>query len=143
MVIIDGNDSILGRLATNIAKKLLEGEEVHLVNAENIVISGTTKSVFLKYLERRNLTNKQDPTRAPKWPKMPDMMVKRIIRGMLPIKKTRGREAFKKLRVYIGNPGYENPITIEQASTKKDNKNLKKFTTVKEVCKLIGWREKA
>ncbi len=136
MIVIDGEGSILGRVASKVAKKLLEGEEVHLINAEKMIVSGNGKTIISKYLVRRSLKNKADPEKSPKWPRVPDMLVRRIIRGMLPYKKAKGREAYKRLKVYIGNPGYDKTTKIEEAKPGE----IKKYITISELCKMIGWR---
>jgi len=38
--VIDADGLILGRMASLIAKRLLEGERIEIVNAENAVVSG-------------------------------------------------------------------------------------------------------
>ena len=80
MIIIDGTDCIFGRLATKIAKKALQGEEVQLINAEKMVMQGNPKEIAEKYLERRRAKHKGNPENAPKWPRLPHMLVKRMIK---------------------------------------------------------------
>ena len=47
MAVIDANGLILGRLASTVAKRLLSGdEEIHIVNAEKAVISGSRASTL-------------------------------------------------------------------------------------------------
>ncbi len=98
---IDATGSVLGRLASVVAKRLLEGEEIVVVNAELAVISGDRVSVLNEYKEIREIGSQ---TSGPFFPRMPDKIVTRTIRGMIPYQKPRGREAFKRLRVYIGIP---------------------------------------
>ncbi len=136
MIVVDGNGAVLGRLASKVAKKLLEGEEVHVINAEKLVISGNGKTIIERYLERRRLKNKADPEKSPKWPRVPNLLVRRIIRGMLPYKKAKGREAYRRLKVYIGNPGFDKAEKFEESI----KKGFKKSITVEELCKMIGWR---
>ena len=40
VTIIDGEGLVLGRLASTVSKRLLNGEEITIVNAEKIIISG-------------------------------------------------------------------------------------------------------
>jgi len=101
MAVIDATGSVLGRLASVVAKRLLEGEEIVVVNAELAVISGDRVSVLNEYKEIREIGSQ---TSGPFFPRMPDKIVTRTIRGMIPYQKPRGREAFKRLRVYIGIP---------------------------------------
>lgn len=100
-ICIDANNMIAGRLASRIAKELLKGEKVAVVNAEKAVLSGNPKHLIEIYTEKRE---RGDPYHGPFYPKEPDMILKRIVRGMIPRKKTRGRDAFKKLRVFISVP---------------------------------------
>ncbi len=136
MLIIDGKGLILGRVASIAAKALLNGEEVHVVNSEELIIQGNKKYIVEKYKARRRLRNKQNPEKSPKWPRVPNLLVRRIIRGMLPRKKASGRSAFKKLRVYIGNPKNLEGKVLDEAKPK----HLAKYITIKELCHELGWR---
>ena len=53
MKIYDAKDQILGRMATRVAKDLLKGENIVIVNCENACISGNPKKTIEQYLERR------------------------------------------------------------------------------------------
>lgn len=139
MVVIDAENARIGRLSTHVAKALLKGEEVHVVNAEKAVISGNPKDVLAKYQERRSYQYKGNPDKSPKWPKAPHLFVRRLIRGMLPRKKARGRAAYKKLRVYAGKPEAVkgDAKRIEGA----DMGELCKYMRISELCKLLGHKE--
>src|SRR6056297_3435408 len=99
-VVVDARDCILGRVASQVAERALDGERVAVVNAERAVITGSEDDVMKTYRTRAELGS----DRGPNYPKRPDMIFKRSIRGMLPHKKPRGREAFEGIRVYVGNP---------------------------------------
>ena len=104
MQVIDGSEHIMGRLATHIAKQLLDGEEVIVVNAENIVITGGREQILKDYKERRD-RGVAGPNRfGPYYPRMPDRLFKRTVRGMVPFNQPRGRNAIKLLKVYMGVP---------------------------------------
>ena len=104
MQVIDGSEHILGRLATHIAKQLLDGEEVIVVNAEKIVITGRKEQILKDYKERRD-RGVSGPNRfGPYYPRMPDRMFKRSVRGMIPFDQPHGKTAYKRLKVYIGVP---------------------------------------
>ena len=45
VTIIDASNLLLGRLASIIAKRLLSGEEIIVVNAEKAVISGNRENI--------------------------------------------------------------------------------------------------
>ena len=71
-LVIDGSNHILGRLASIVAKKLLQGERVVVVNAESIVVSGERRRVIEGYkriLEVRTLRNpEKGGVRRPRTP---------------------------------------------------------------------------
>lgn len=101
VMIVDASNQIAGRLASCVAKELLKGSRVFLVNAESAIVSGDP--VYLKKTFDAKY-KRGDPYHGPFFPRMPDMMLKRIIRGMLPYKKAKGRAAMKRLRVFISVP---------------------------------------
>jgi ribosomal protein uL13 len=87
-----------------VAKELLKGKRVHVVNAEKALISGRKEAVFDHYkawLRARTLTS---PRKGPFHYRYPEDILRRTIRGMLPYDKPRGREAYKRLRVHRGIP---------------------------------------
>jgi len=106
--VYDASDKVLGRLASHVAKQLLStvkagnGARVIIVNAENAVVSGKKTEVLRDYKSKRELNH---PRKGPFFPRMPDKILKRTVRGMLPYQRTSsGRTAFKNLRVEIGTP---------------------------------------
>ncbi|MCK4522159.1 MAG: 50S ribosomal protein L13 [Nanoarchaeota archaeon] len=138
-MIIDGNNLILGRVATFAAKKALLGEKVDIINCENIVITGNKKDIIAKYKRKKTMGV---PSKGPFQPKKPDMFVRKIIRGMLPYKQPRGRDAFEKIKCYFGVPGSlkEKAATIKTAEVDKvPNLN---YITVGKVCEVLGWQRK-
>ena len=137
MKIYNGENMILGRLAAVVAKDALLGEDVVVINCEKIVISGRKSNTFARELQRRK--RKGYPLKSQARSRLPDRFVRRGIRGMLPWKSARGREAFKKIMCYIGTPKnveLKEVITIPTASAAK-LPTLKR-TTVGEVCTQLG-----
>jgi large subunit ribosomal protein L13 len=101
MTIIDGTNLRLGRLASSVAKRALRGEEIIILNTEKCVITGKKRSVIKDKRDMRQIGSRY---KGPFLPKRADRIVKRAIRGMLPYKKKRGREAMGRIRTYIGIP---------------------------------------
>lgn len=99
--VIDADGLVLGRMATAVAKRLLQGEEIHIVNAEKAVITGDPEATVRNWEFKRNVGTRR---KGPFYPRMPDRMVKRTVRGMLPYREPRGRKAYRALRCYIGVP---------------------------------------
>ncbi len=118
MVTIDATGLVLGRMSTYIAKRLLSGEQVNVINCEKAVVSGSKSKV-----ERlKKLRDMGGPFHGPFYPKRADRVVKRTIRGMLPYKQARGRDAFSRVRCYLGQPdgiAMKNFISIPEASGDK------------------------
>ncbi|MAF89003.1 MAG: 50S ribosomal protein L13 [archaeon] len=117
MTIIDGKNLKLGRLASNVAKRALEGEEIIIINSEKCVVTGNKKSVIKDKREMRQIGTRY---KGPFLPKRADRIVKRAIRGMLPYKRKRGREAMARIRTHIGIPEEfveqaKNAETVEEA----------------------------
>lgn len=97
---LDASDQIAGRLASSVAKMLLKGDKVFIVNAEKAVVSGNKKKVEEDFKVK---VARGDPYHGPFYPRHPDRILKRFVRGMLP-KSPRGREALKNLKVFISVP---------------------------------------
>lgn len=129
MLYIDANDMVLGRLASTVAKKLLNGESVCVVNAERSVIMGRPESTLAEYKEKRA---RGDPYHGPFFPRTPERIFKRTVRGMLPYKTARGSEALKRLKVFISIP---NELKGKEFMVIKNagNKAEQKFTTLEKL----------
>jgi large subunit ribosomal protein L13 len=136
IIIFDASNLILGRMATVVAKHLLQGEKVVILNSEKAVISGKRLSKTREAKEKLKIGHHR---KGPYWPRQPDRYVKRAVRGMLPRGSHKGKEAYKRLRVFIGVPSVykDNPTsTITEAKAEK----LRCSTiTVGELVKEIGW----
>jgi len=105
VVIVDCSSHLVGRLASILAKELLNGQKIVLTRCEEANISGSlfrNKLIFSKFLQKRNNTN---PWRGgPIHYRTPSRMIWRVIRGMLPHKTKRGAAALKRLKVMDGVP---------------------------------------
>jgi len=146
-VYIDATNHRVGRLATRVAKMLLENKSVIILNAEKAVFLGEFKKVLEKWkdwFEIRTLTN---PRRGPFHHARPDLFLKRRIRGMLPSywKHKRSRVVFRRLKVFIGVPKkYEAvPKTIIRDAVIDPSSGKYKFVYLKDLCKELGWRQRA
>ncbi len=136
MIVIDASGAPLGRLASHTAKKLLSGEAVIIINAEKALISGGAKDIYAKYKRRLDLTNRANPRKALKFPRVPDRIVRRTVRGMLNHKTERGSRAYRRLKVLMGDPkGY-----AEKAERYAAGKVPRKSVSVLELSKMLGWK---
>ena len=134
MILINAENRVIGRLATFVAKKALQGEEITIVNAEKAIITGSKKDAVRKYRSKMDIRGKGNPEKGPKFSRMPDRVLRRSIRGMLPWKSIRGRDAYRKVHAYIGIPEeFEG-----KAFTETPERQVKKFVELGIVCKLLG-----
>ncbi len=139
-LVIDCDSQILGRLASNVAKMLLKGERVTLINAEKAAISGHESNIIANYKQKLEFKDKANPEHSPYWSRRPDFLVKRIVRGMLPYKKATGREAFKRLRVYIGMPTEITKGSISKEKGKNKQETYEGTMTIKQLSERLGYR---
>ena len=102
--IVDASNLILGRMASYVAKKALTGNRMVVLNAERAVISGTKERVVARAKQKLKTRTLGNLEKGPTHPRKPDGYVRRVIRGMLPWKKPSGKQAFHRVRVYIGTP---------------------------------------
>jgi large subunit ribosomal protein L13 len=135
--VIDGEGLILGRMASLIAKRLLAGEAIEIINAEKIVVSGKRQMVVEKEKEFLNLGGHG---KGPIHYRQPHRIVRRTIRGMLPYRKQVGREAFRRLKVHIGVP--EELSAVESQSIPEVHSGTlgRRYVTVGEIAENIGWK---
>lgn len=130
MKIIDGKDAILGRLASYVAKESLKGEDVIIINCEQIIITGNKKDIKEKWEERRRKVGSGQ--KGPKYPRSSERIVKRAIRGMIPNHRAgRGKIAYQRIKCYSGVPEeFKDSQTIKS----KGNKKLK-YSYIREFSK--------
>lgn len=102
--IVDATNLIVGRMATYVAKKALDGTRVVVVNAERAVVSGTKYRVVARAKTKLKTRTLASQRKSPTHPRKPDTYVRRVVRGMLPWKKSRGKDAFRRVRVFVGIP---------------------------------------
>jgi len=139
VTLVNAEGQIVGRMGSKIAKLLLNGEEVIILNAEKAIISGKRKS---KIAEAHLFLEVGAPERGPFHYRRPDRYLRKSVRGMLPFKKPKGKAAYKRLKAYMGIPAEFNGqpmITFEEASS-ADLKGP--HLTLAELAKEIGWRNR-
>ena len=135
-VVVDARDCIVGRVASQVAQRALDGERVAVVNAERAVITGSEEDVMSVYRQRDAVGS----DRGPNYPKRPDRIFKRAVRGMVPYEKTRGREALGRVRVYVGDP-YEDDNSVDAdvlEDTSLDRLSNIKFVSLGDVSENLG-----
>ncbi len=136
--VIDAEGLILGRMASIVAKRLLQGERIDIVNAEGAVVSGKRLKVINERKEFLNVGGRN--RRGPIHYRRPHAIVRRTIRGMLPHRKARGWDAFRRLRVHIGVPQELGAIQAESLPDAHLERLRGRYVTVGEIAKSIGWK---
>jgi large subunit ribosomal protein L13 len=136
MTIIDAEGLIMGRLSSTVAIKLLAGEEIDIINAEKAIISGSKYTTMREYDET---LKRGKPEFGPYFPKRPDRILKRTIRGMLPYKRARGRDAMSRLKVHVGIPAeFVGKESVKIAEANMDRLSSNKYLRLGDLSKKLG-----
>ena len=137
VTVIDASGHVLGRLASYVAKRVLDGEDTVIINAEKVIITGNKENILYEFQTKLKTKTWGSQKKAPKHPRRPDTYLRRVVRGMLPWKKPRGKKAYSKLRVFIGVPdNYKAVATHTFSDAKKD---IRPYMTLGELLKIFGW----
>jgi large subunit ribosomal protein L13 len=138
---IDGTGHVLGRLSSWIAQKIIAGDRVVVVNAQDLIISGRKAHLIEDMIQKRALATHTNPKRGPFYPRYPDRILRRTVRGMIPWKKRSGKIAFRKLSAYIDIP--EELLNTEFGTVPDAQRPLSNnFMTVGELANSIGWPQR-
>ena len=130
MKIIDGKNAILGRLASYVAKEVLKGEEIVILNCEQVIVTGNRTDIKEKFEGKRRRVGSSQ--KGPKHSRTSDKIVKKTIRGMLPDhRKGRGKIAFKKIKCYVGIP----KEFQESKKIVSGKEKIGKFVMIKDITK--------
>jgi large subunit ribosomal protein L13 len=136
--VVDGTDHLAGRLSSNVAKMLLQGNHVAVVNCEKIMISGGRRNIIQNYKNFLSIASILHPEHGPYHPRRPDTIMAKMIRGMLPRKKPSGMAAHKRLRTYIGVPSQlrsSKKIILDNAKITRSSAN---YTSMADLSKEVG-----
>jgi large subunit ribosomal protein L13 len=139
MKVYDAENQILGRMASVIAKQLLDGEKIVVVNCEKSVLAGDAKTKIEHYAHKYE---RGDPIHGPFFPKQPDRIFRRTVRGMLPWDKTRGRDAYRNLKVFVGIPEEMKNSAREKIKAADVEKLRGRYTTLADIAHMIGAKKR-
>ena len=141
VVVVDATNCIAGRMCSHVSKLLLQGNKVTIVNAEKAMLSGNNRyktiDLYKEHLEINSVTN---PIHGPFHPRRPDTILSKMVRGMVPKRKTSGQEAHQRLRVYIGVPEEMKSAKMESFADSKITKPEAYYISVGDIAKQIGWK---
>ncbi|MHB8397136.1 MAG: 50S ribosomal protein L13 [Thermoplasmataceae archaeon] len=133
-IYIDGTKSIYGKISAYVAKKLLEGEEIVIVNANEVIVTGGREFVLGKFRERRDIGSVR---KGPYYPRTSDQILRRSIAAMLPRKSSSGKEALSKCTVYAGVPRDLKNAEFQKVEKAVSDK-VNGFVTLAEVSRHLG-----
>ena len=137
-LLVDAKNQILGRIASFAAKRALSGDTVIVLNAEKAVISGRRSNIVEEAKRRLRTRTLGTQTHAPVHQRRPDLYLRRVVRGMLPWKKAKGKSAFHRVRVFIGVPEEFAKKAQTKVAGADASKLLSPFVTLEELAKEIG-----
>lgn len=128
--VINAEGAVIGRLASVVAKKLLNGESVTVTNIEKAIITGEPDMIYQIYKHKRE---RGDRNRGPFYPRQPDRLFQRVLRGMLPYKQKRGMDAMRRLKIAAGKSD------VEGIRIAKSIANVRsKYAVVGDLCERLG-----
>ena len=130
-ILIDATMGVVGRMASYAAKKALLGNEVIIVNCDEAIVTGPKQPLIETYQTKMKYGGTSQ--RGPYASKVPEKMMRRAIRGMLPWPKSRAREVYRSVKCY-------NKVPFEFKDKEKLNfkKTMKgKYMTLGQLSKLI------
>lgn len=125
--VVDAEDQILGRLATQIAHRLRgkhkpefaphvdNGDFIVVVNCEKIKVTGNKMADKMYYRHTGFPGGLKEANLETMLEKKPEDVIRKAVQGMLP-KNRLGRAIMKKLKVYAGNEhphAAQNPQALE------------------------------
>ena len=139
-IVVEATNCIAGRMCSHVSKLLLQGNKVAIVNAEKAMLSGYRYKTIELYKEHLEINSVTNPIHGPFHPRRPDTILSKMVRGMVPKRKTSGVEAHQRLRVYIGVPEEMKNTKLETFADSKIRKPESYYITIGEVAKQIGWQ---
>ena len=138
-ILLDATDQVLGRLASYAAKNALSGNMVVVLNVEKAVISGRKSNIVEEAMRRLNTRTLANQTTAPVHQRRPDLYFRRVVRGMLPWKKPKGKAAFHRVFVFMGVPEEYSNKKAARVPDADASKLRTAYMTLEDLAKEI-WR---
>jgi len=145
-IVIDGRGHLLGRLASKVAKELLNGQRIVVVRCEQLMKSGSLFRSKLAFAEYLNKGMNSNPRRGQFHYRTPSRIFWKSIRGMLPHKTPKGAHALGRLKLFEGIPypyDHVKRMVVPEALKVLRLKDHRKFTVLGDLAQLVGWTRKA
>ena len=136
--IVDASNQVLGRMASTVAKRALKGDKVVVVNVEKAVITGRRRRTIEDAHIMLGTRTHQSQERAPIHPRKADLYARRVIRGMLPWRKSSGKAAYRNIHVYVGVPHEYVSKPASKIANADASKLQCRYLTLEELSRSIG-----
>lgn len=116
----------------------MEGQEVIILNISKAVISGDKKSIIAETKIKLKTRTLASQDKGPTHPRRPETYAKRALRGMLPYKKSKGKKAYKRVKIYPDVPEEYSDKQYQKISTANASKLKCNYILLEELSKEIG-----
>merc|ERR1711939_678776 len=126
-----------------LAKNILNGNKVVVVRCEGINMSGNFYRNKLKYLKFLRLRCNVKPSRGPFHFRAPSKIFWRTVRGMVPHKSEKGKEAMKRLQTFEGVPppyDKKKKMVVPSALKVLRLKAGRRFCSLGRLGHEVGWK---
>ena len=142
-IVIDAKGHLFGRLASVVAKELLNGQRVVIVRAESTVLSGLLFRRLTEFQDFLGVSNSKNPKRGgPYHYRAPARILWKSIRGMIPHKTARGKAAMERLKIFEGIPHpYSHCKRVSVVSALRTLRLLpgRRYCTLSQISTHFGW----
>jgi len=136
VTVIDAKNLIYGRLASNVAEMIMAGDEVVVLNAEDLIITGERGFVFANFKHRIDV-GEVSRRKGPFNNRRADLLFKQCVWDMIPRYTTSGREAYRRLHVFVGTPKqFEGAQKVRPVEA--DKKVNCKYVTLGQIAEFLG-----
>jgi large subunit ribosomal protein L13Ae len=145
-IVIDAKGHLVGRLASYVAKELLNGQRISIVRCEKVLVSGSRFRNNIRVMDFRHKRTSTNPKKGPIHQRSPAEMVLRKIRGMLPHKTPRGAAAYKRVKTFDGCPlslNSKKKVVVRDALKCIRLKPRAKYCCLGDVAVTCGWTKSA
>ncbi len=139
-IIFNAEGLILGRVANAVARRLLIGGTVYVVNAEKAVVSGKRSSLVRQWKDFLKVKSVANPKYGPFHSRRPDRILHDAVCGMLPMDKASGRFCLRRLRVYVGIPETLKESAMETIPEAGSERLKGRYVLLGELAAEIGWK---
>lgn len=116
----------------------MEGQEVIILNISKAVISGHKKDTVARAKVKLSTRTLASQDKGPKHFRRPETYAKRALRGMLPHKIPKGKNAYKRVKIYSDIPEEYSDKQYQRISTADASKLKCRYILLEDLSREIG-----